>query len=189
MYKVVLVLLFVLIQGCASNKFTKTEIYQDGVSLKGQSILVYSFLDIRKKEFGTKMLKSLNNQLISGFQAENINAEVIDFLDSEAALSFSISNSGQLPVEAFVNKNMENENAFGSHFRLIIIPSQMTIQGANKHYEIRWNLVDSNTNTVVWKAFSEGSHSTWAHTDENPEGRAKAMLKYFFLNLKHHGLL
>jgi hypothetical protein len=184
MYKVVFVLVVALIQGCASNKFVQTKIYQDGISLKGKSMYVYSFMDIRDSEFGANMLKSLNKQLISGFEVEGTKVDVLDFSDSEAAMSYSMSNSGQLPVEAFISKNQDAEQFFNADYRLLIVPSQMTLQGAWKHYDVRWNLIDAKTNKIVWRAISEGSHLTGMHNDENPDGRAKTILKGLFLQLK-----
>lgn len=189
MYKVVFFLIIALLQGCASNKFVQTKVYQDGISLNGKSVYVYSFMDIRDSEFGTKMLQSLDNQLISGFENEGVKAKVLDFLDSEAAISFSMSNSGELPLDAFVLKNQKDENSFGANFRLIIIPSQMTLQGAWKYYDVRWSLIDAKTNKIVWRAMSEGSHLTGMYNDENPDGRAQTILKELFLQLKKDKLI
>ena len=189
MCRVVWVIFLILIQSCASNKFVKTKMYEDGVSLVGKSVYVYSMLDIRDSEFGENMLNAFDTQLVDGLYTKGVKAKVLRFTDSVAGMSFTMSNSAELPLESLVTKNKDDENAFEAGYRLLIIPSQMTLQGAWKFYDLSWILVDVKTNKVVWRAVSEGQHLTGMYNDENPDGRATTMLKGLFLQLQHNKLI
>lgn len=78
-------------------------------------------MDIRDSEFGFNTLKYLNKQLISGFELEGTTVDILDFSDNEAAMSYSMSNSGQLPVEAFISTNQDTEQTFNADYHLIIV--------------------------------------------------------------------
>ena len=189
MYKVVLLFLIVFLQGCASNSFVQTKTYQNGISLKDQSIYVYSFLDIRDNQFGSNMLKMLDEYIISDFQSENADVKVVRFLDSKIAKLHSVTNDTELPIDGFILENLENEQNFSANYRLIIIPSKMRLQGAWKHYDITWQLQNVKTNMIAWKAISEGSHLTTFYPDENPDERAKKIIDSLFIQLKKDKLI
>src|SRR6185369_13760652 len=52
------------------------------LSLRGEPIYVYSFLDIRKAEFGDKVLAQFHSQLIDALKASEVNPQILLFADT-----------------------------------------------------------------------------------------------------------
>ncbi|HZY17520.1 MAG TPA: hypothetical protein VFE82_03515 [Ramlibacter sp.] len=173
-----LVLLSVLsLTACATNQFTGTQVASSGVSLKNARLQVYSFLDIRDVEFGPQMLNEVDRQLAAALSAESVQVRTLRFKESEPGKYFSSTNAGvRVPVGETISSNRVEEREFPADLRLIVFPSKMTLSGAWKFYDVRWELQDVNTGRIVWTTTSHGKHLNAWKNDENPEERAKTIV-------------
>lgn len=184
MKKIVLIALVFLIQGCISSKFVSSKLLDEDLSLSGKTIKAYNTLDIRTEEFGEKMLASLNQQIISIFENKKIITTVLNFKDSKVGSRYMVSGSGTVPIEDFVDQYESQESEEGVNYRLLVIPSQMTVSGAWRFFNITWILEDVKTGLPVWKGISRGEHLVQFHINEMPEKRASLIVESLFSELE-----
>jgi hypothetical protein len=187
----VLIATFILVlAACATNEFSQTRSLVNGLSLKNSKIIAYSFLDVRDAEFGPSMLNEFDRQLADELLKSGITLSILRFKDSALGQQYSFTNSGmQIPVRDTIVANLANERSMGADYRLIIFPSQMTLRGAWKFYDVRWDLLDVRTGKRVWSTTSRGRHLTAWKSDELPEARAKTMVDGIVEELRKSNLL
>jgi hypothetical protein len=175
---------------CATNKFTKTQSLVNGVSLANSRIFVYSFLDIRDAEFGPNMLIEFDKQFIRDLKKSAVTAKVLRFKDSEAGKYFSFTNGGvSIPIRETLEKNADKERELNADYRLIIFPSKMTLSGAWKFYDIKWELISVKTGERVWATTSQGKHLNAWKNDEEPVARAKTIVDGIVTEMRSSKLL
>jgi hypothetical protein len=162
----------------------------EGVSLKGTKLYIYSFLDIRDRQFGPNLLTQIDALLTRELANSQVSAKVLRFKDSETArYSTMLQEQMSVPVKEVIKSAHENERSFGADFRLIVFPSAMTLAGAWVHYDVRWDLIESKSGKLVWSTVSQGKHmNAWKH-DEDPEIRAKTIVDGIIAELKNSRLL
>jgi hypothetical protein len=162
---------------CATNQFSKTQAPVAGITLKNPKIFIYSFLDIRDAEFGPNMLKEFDTQLVNTLKQADATAKVLRFKDSEPGKYFAITSGGvQVPIRETIERNLENERSMGAEYRLIIFPSKITLSGAWRIYDVKWDLFSVKTGTIVWSTTSQGKHMNAWKNDEEPTARAKTIV-------------
>lgn len=183
MKKLAPICLMFALSACVSNKFVASNKIDNNLNLKNSTIHAYSMLDIRESEFGEKMLSSLNANISEKFKSRGIESTVNVFKESKTAQLFSISNSGVLPVEEFVKEKTNEENISNVKYRLIILPSQMTVSGSWRFFKITWILQDAKTSKMVWKGISQGEHLVQFSVNESPDSRAEIISKSLFAQL------
>jgi len=186
-------LLAVVLCGCANTTFkTATIPYTETKPVT--SIYVYSFLDLRK-ELGPNFLAEIKRQLSDALEKEQIATKQLWFGDSPLRDQFSLSATGssptrtttntsmRVPVGEVINATREDEKLFGASHRLIVFPSYVLISnGIN--LEVRWDLVDTKTNQIMWSTTSSSRHSNWLYRDENAERRAKVFVQNLIAELR-----
>ena len=167
----------VLLSACASNEFLQTKTHVDGLSLKNTKLYIYSFLDARTGELGPNLLNEFDRQLTQQLAKSGITSKVLRFRDSEPGKQYSFTSAGmQIPVRETIQQNLANERDMGNDYRLIIFPSLLSVQGAWRHYDVRWDLLDARTGKAVWSTQSRGKHMNAWKADEDPETRAKTIV-------------
>lgn len=176
--------------GCASNQVVSSNPITPGTSIKNSKIYIYSLLDLRVAEFGTTMLTEFDKQLAMEFAKSNATSKVLRFRESDTGKYFTTTNSGMMiPIRQMLVSNMLDEKQFGADYRLIIFPSTMTLAGAWKYYDIRWEILDAKTNQRVWESTTKGKHLTLWKTDEDPQERARTLLEPVFQEMRKSGVL
>lgn len=181
---------FFILTGCATNEFAPSKTYAEGLSLKDSRLYIYSFLDIRDVEFGPTMLAEFDKQFTQELQTAGTSAKVLRFKSSGPGRYFSFTNSGvQIPVRDVITQNANDEKAMGAQYRLIIFPSKMTLSGAWKFYDVRWEIVDIRTDKVVWATTSRGKHLNAWRNDEDPGPRAKTIVNGIVEEMRKSKLL
>lgn len=166
-----------LLSACASNEFLQTKTHVDGLSLKNTKLYIYSFLDVRTGELGPNLLNEFDRQLAQQLAKSGITTKVLRFKDSEPGKQYSFTSTGmQIPVRETIVQNAANEREMGADYRLIIFPSHLTVAGAWRHYDVRWDLLNARTGKVVWSTQSKGKHMNAWKQDEDPETRAKTIV-------------
>jgi hypothetical protein len=162
----------------------------EGTSLKGAKLFSYSFLDVRDTEFGPSMLSEIDKQLAAELGKSNIVMKTLRFKDSEPAKFFVSTNAGMtVPVKQVLDSNAPEEVKFGADYRLVIFPSKMTLSGAWKFYDIRWDVFDVKTGKRVWGSISQGKHLTMWKADEDPQGRAKTIIDAVVGEMRKGGVI
>ncbi|HIV71030.1 MAG TPA: hypothetical protein H9903_08880 [Candidatus Aquabacterium excrementipullorum] len=175
--------------GCATNSFRTMKPAAAGLSLKNTKVYAYSFLDLRDHEFGASMLGEIDRQLVEVLGQSGVTLKVLRFRESDIGRSFTMTSGGMyVPVRQTVESNAGPEKAFGTTYRLTIFPQKITLTGAWKHYEIRWDLFDVRTGQMVWSSLSEGKHLTLWKNDEQPQERAKTIVDSAVAEMKQSGL-
>ncbi|MEP6875213.1 MAG: hypothetical protein ABI887_12685 [Burkholderiales bacterium] len=176
--------------GCATNQFSQTQTRVEGSSLRNTSVYVYSFLDIRDVEFGPQMLGAFDRQFIKALAGSQVKASVLHFKDSDPGKYYSATNASmQIPVRETIVSNVPNERQAGADYRLVIFPSKMTLSGAWKFYDVRWDLVNVKNGQTVWTTSSQGKHLNAWKNDEDPEARAKTIVDGIVAEMRKSSLL
>ena len=188
--RVILLGLSAAIAGCATNQFTTVAPATEGLSIRNTKVFAYSFLDLRDAELGPSMLTAIDKQLTQALAKSGVTLAVLRFKDSDVGHSFSATSGGMaVPVRQTIDSNAKGEQALGADYRLIVFPSKMTLSGAWKFYDIRWELIDVKTGKRVWSSVSQGKHLTMWKNDEDPEGRAKTIVDGAVGEMKKGGLI
>lgn len=162
----------------------------NGLSIRGSKVYAYSFLDLRDAELGADMLSQIDAQLTQSLASANVAMKVLRFKDSEPGRSFATTSGGMsVPVRQTIDSNLSEEKAQGTDYRLVVFPSKITLSGAWKFYDIRWDLIDVRTGRAVWSSASQGKHLTMWKNDEDPEARAKVIVDGVVAEFKKSGLI
>jgi hypothetical protein len=177
--RLVLVLATMALAGCASTSFERTKALQAGTEIQGSSVVVYSFLDVRKAQFGEQMLTMMNNQLVDQFKQRGVNARIVVYKQPEAdvkpdALYLGVNRSMvKVPIQEYLAAQRPDEQKNGDKYRLMVFPSMVTTTGAAIDSEINWMLTDAATDKAVWTTKQSMSRTIWWHSEEAPESRSK----------------
>jgi hypothetical protein len=155
------------------------------LSLKGEPVFVYSFLDIRKDEFGAKILAQFHSQLMDALKAGGVSPQLVLFADTTQGSLFvparKIANGQHTferpPVLQTVHDNDAREKAAGTHYRLLVLPANYEVAGAWRYYTVRWIVMDAATDRILWKGDYKGSHLVMMRTNENSEGRGRKLVE------------
>lgn len=178
-----------LLSGCATNEFAATKSEVAGLNIKGAHVYVYSFLDVRDPELGPTMTAEVNAQLTKALAAADVQAKVLPFKASEIGRYSTLTNGNvRIPVRETVFANLAQEREFGAQYRMVIFPSNMQLQGAWKHYDIKWDLFDAQSGKLVWSTTSHGKHMTTWKVDEDPQPRAKIIVDGIIAEFKNSHL-
>ncbi len=176
--------------GCASNQFSGTRTVAAGSTLANARLQVYSFLDLRDVEFGPNMLGEVDRQLADALAQSSVAVQILRFKNSEPGKYFSSTNSGvRVPVRETIESNSAAERSFAATHRLIIFPSKMTLSGAWKFYDVRWELLEAGTGKLLWTTTSQGKHLNAWKNDEDPQARAKTIVDGVIAELRSSKLL
>lgn len=163
--------------------------------LQGSSVYVYSFLDVRREEYTSKVLDRFDADLSARFAALKIGSNILRFRNSKMnrADEFYAGNHNQesraIPVMETVYSNLNEERGAHARFRLIAFPSNYTVSGAWRFYEIRFLLIDAETGARLWGYTYSGKHMVMWKNSENADARAKKILDKLFSELKTAGYL
>lgn len=163
-------------------------------SIRGKSVYIYSFLDLREAEYTRKLLDAINGGLSGRLNQIGTQSAILEYrktLQGEfvADSSGQGSSSTAVPVRAIIEGNAEAEAAAGSQLRLVIFPSRYDVVGAWRYYNIRWLLVDIRSNRPVWSYEYQGKHMVWWSDKENSAARADKILDAAFSDLRTKGFL
>lgn len=188
--RLVIVALAAILVGCATNEFKTISSTTNGPSIRGSKVYAYSFLDLRDSELGSTMLSQIDSQLAQSLASASVSLKVLRFKDSDIGRSYATTNGGMsIPVRQTIESNLSDEKAYGTEYRLVVFPSKITLSGAWKFYDIRWDLIDVKTGNRVWGSSSQGKHLTMWKNDEDPEGRAKVIVDGVIAEFKKSGLI
>jgi len=164
-------------------------------SLRGSSIYIYTFLDVRQNEFGLKVVNQVDQQLVERFADEDVDAKVLRFRNSTIGQNYLLgsgfagSSASVIPVEQVMAANTEDEQAVGARYRLVVFPANYEITGAWQYYEIRWVLYDIQSGRRVWSYLYSGRHLMMWSAGENSVKRAKKFIDKAMTALKGAGYL
>lgn len=163
-------------------------------SLRGSTLYIYTFIDVRQREFGPKVIDAFDTQLVSRFGAVAVEAKVLRFGNSAFAgqktyRGGAMSGYNVVPVERVIAANWKEERVSGARYRLIVVPSNYRISGAWQSYELHWVLFDVETGRQVWEYDYSGRHLMMLKRDENGAKRAKKFIDNAFVDLKKIGLI
>ena len=186
----ILAALTMLLLGCVANEFKTVTPAANGLSIRGAKVFAYSFLDLRDAELGPSMLNEIDKQLGQALAGAGVAMKTLRFKDSEVGRNFSTVSGGMsVPVRQTIDSNAKEEQAYDTQYRLVIFPSKITLSGAWKFYDIRWDLVEVKTGKLVWASTSQGKHLTMWKNDEDPDSRAKVIVDGAIAEMKHSGLI
>lgn len=184
MKSVFLLSLAFLLQGCISSKFVSSSLIDKQLKLEGEIVYIYNTLDIRTEEFSQEMLVFLNQQIVSRFKEKNVSTNVFNFKESKVGTTYMVAGSGTIPIDQFTSQYKSQEVDNNVNFRLLVIPSQMTVSGPWRFFTISWILVDVDTGLVVWKGVSKGEHLVQFTINEMAEKRASQIVDGLFAELE-----
>jgi hypothetical protein len=185
-----LIALTSLVSACATNQFSSTAPLGEDVSLKNSRLYVYSFLDLRDAELGANMLAEIDAQLIREFAKAGVTVKVLRFKNSEVGRYYATTNGGMsVPIGQTISSNSQEEQSLGAEYRLVIFPSKMTLSGAWRFYDVRWELMDVKTNKRLWTTTSQGKHLNMWKNDEDPQARANTIVNGIMAELQKSKLL
>lgn len=166
-------------------------------TLRGNLVYIYSFLDIREDGYTGKVLDQLDADLLARLGTLTASGKVLRFKDSKlnrideftASGSLNGSESRSIPVMQTIESNIQDEIASNARYRLIIFPSNYTVSGAWRHYEIRFVLMDTITNSRVMNYDYSGRHMVLFKESENATARSKKIIDALFAQLSAEGLI
>lgn len=193
-------LLTLALCGCATSSFDSKPAAYSGTT-PVTAIYVYSFLDLRQGSFGKNFLSEVKRQLDAALLREEVRTKQLWFNESPLRAEFSLEATGpnpartatRVPVAEVISATSGDERAFGASHRLIVFPASVTSSNTGSNFSVRWDLIDSQTNQVVWTTTSRSQHMRWFLGDENPEDRASTLVQGFIAEfrkaniIKHHG--
>jgi hypothetical protein len=182
------------ISGCTTTSFERTTSLQSGTEISGSSLVVYSFLDVRKSLFGEQMLAMLNAELVEQFQQRGVTARVVVYRQTNAesnpnAIFMGVNRSMvAVPVKEYLKTQRGDEEQHGDKFRLMVFPSMVTTGGAAIDSEISWALSDVNADKPLWATSQKTSRTVWWNSDEAPETRSKQFVDGVIAEMTKSGL-
>lgn len=189
--KIILVFIIVfLTSSCASPPEFKTGI-QSRATSPINNIYMYSFLDLRVDIIGRNTLNLFEKYISHEFKTRGIPTELLSFNTANMGDSALLEdgNGVEVPIGKVIKKNIGNEIAFSTDYRLIIFPSYVRTGTGIVSYQIRWDLVKAKTGERIWSANSWTSNTIWMSNDEVPERRAKVLIDGLFSQLEREGLV
>jgi len=163
--------------------------------MKGKSVYIYDFLDIRKRQFGDAFFDIFESKLTDGLTKYGLDTKVIRFSKTRAGGFYSSSDqintyqSGSVPVEQVINDNIPEERSFNSSYRIIAFPLSYTVSQMSQSYDIRWVVEDVSSGKQVLDFTYHGKNMILFSTKENPEGRASKLVNHFLEELRAKGLI
>jgi hypothetical protein len=180
--------------GCASTSFERTKAFQAGTEIQGSSVVVYSFLDVRKGMFGEQMLTMLNNQLVDQFKQRGVTARIVVYQHAEAeanpaALYLGVNRSMvTVPIRDYLKSQRPEEEKHGDKYRLMVFPSMVTTTGAAIDTQINWTLADTASDKPVWTTKQSTQRTVWWNSEEAPETRSKQFVDGIMNEMTKSGL-
>ena len=187
----------VLLAGCSisRNDFkTPPETARSSASLKGKSVYIYCFLDVRANSIGRAMLGQFDDMLAQSLNEAGVQTSVLHFSGHEGRYDSTLV-SVAIPVAETIAANKAAEQAAHAQYRLVLFPSEsyaQAIDGANsvRAYNIRWDLYDTGTGALVWSTQSIGRQaSLFFGSEKRPEDRARNTVDGFMVEFRKSGLL
>lgn len=141
-------------------------------TLRGASIYVYSFLDVRKRDFGPRTIDAFDNQLTARLAASAVHVKLLRFENTGAGHRFrpghmyrdtyygdGLHGEDMLPVVDVVRENQDDEAQSAAQYRLIVLPTDYYRNEQKKYYTIDWFLVDVKTGQTIWQYQYIGHHA------------------------------
>ena len=180
-----------LLCACTTTSFqSRTPEYTETTPVT--AIYVYSFLDLRQGNLGKNFLAEVKRQLNDALAQDGIRTKQLWFNDSPLRGQFSLEETGtnpshtstRIPVEEVVKATQEDERSFGASHRLLVFPASVMTSSTATSFDIRWDLVDSQTNKITWTTTSFSYHTKWFLGDENPEERAQTFVQGLMAELR-----
>lgn len=190
---------FIWLVGCSTTpKFSDSKLA--GAPVRVDNLYIYSFLDVRQKNYGAEFLRLVRLELDAALTSANIKHVQLWSQDSElsgAALTTNrtidvfrgASESTYVPVKELVSSNLAQEQQFGAEYRLLIFPSQTNTTGTGYEYTIRWVLMDAKDQRTVWSTTSRLETFVLISANENAEGRAKGFVNGLIAEWRRLGLV
>lgn len=184
---------FMAVAGCTTTSFERTTAVQAGTEISGSSVVVYSFLDVRKGMFGEEMLALTNDQLVREFKERGVNARVVVYQHTAAenpnTLYMGVNRSiVSVPIKEYLQSQRPDEEKNGDKFRLMVFPSMVTTGGAGIDSEITWSLSDAKADKAIWSTKQKTSRTVWWNTEEAPESRSKEFVAGIMSEMAKSGL-
>lgn len=179
-----------LVGACGTTFNSRGQVY-DGPS-QVTAVYVYSFLDLREGALGRQFLAEVRRQLSDALAKEGIRTKQLWFNESPLRTQFSLEEKGpnqattstRVPIDEVVMATREDEQSFGATHRLIVFPASVMMSNTGSNFDIRWTLIDSQTNKAHWSTTSFSSHAKWFLGDENPTGRASEFVNGLMAELR-----
>ncbi len=174
-------LTFVLavLTACSTTNFVSSQTADDIEPITGSQVAIYSFLDIRVTEFGEDMLTEFESAFQNALSERSVESFYVNFSDSKVAKFSSFSTSvnrqayQQIPIADVIEEYADREAEAGTDFRLVIIPSNMRVHEVGHYYDVKWLLLEAETDEIVWEGVLKGDRTIWWSTNENSDGRAQ----------------
>lgn len=188
------VLAALAVSGCATTSFERTTAIHSGTDISGSSVVVYSFLDVRRDYFGEQMLAMTNNQLVEQFKQRGVTARLVAYqgkaLDANPNAIFMGVNRSMVtvPLKDYLQSQRPDEQKNGDKFRLMVFPSMVTTTGANIDSELTWSLADVGSEKPVWVTKQKTARTIWWNNDEAPESRSKQFVDGIMGEMTKSGL-
>ena len=175
-------------QACAyPTKFSGTTRLETPIKL--ERVYVYSFIDIRTEDLGPTMMDEMERQLALGLENRGVASEQHWFLDDPLGAAYARSRRAEtIPVRAVIERNAANERRFGAPYRLIVFPTETSVDGPNYEYSIDWRLVDARTDQVVWSTTSHARHMNIYSRDEDSVNRARGIIDRLIIQMDLSGV-
>jgi hypothetical protein len=175
----------VLAASCATATYASKNEPGSAESIYGSQVYVYSFLDVRSSDLGRGMVEQVNQQLLSQLNARGVAAQIVTYGDVTDKIAVG---TVQVPVDEIIASYGPQEAEFGADFRLVVMPTQMTIYGATQDYQVSWQLMSVETGEVVWSTTLSGGRTVWWHQNEDSEDRARAVVDGLIAEMAASGL-
>lgn len=182
--------IILLLSACATTSFQSKTSEYTGVT-PVSAVYVYSFLDLREGNLGKKFLAEVKRQLDEALAKNGIRVKQLWFNDSPLRAQFSLAETGpnpsntstRVPVDEVIKATQDDERLFKVSHRLVAFPTSVMNANTGASFHIRWDLVDAQTNRLVWSTTSFSYHAKWFLGDENPEERANTFVQGLIMEL------
>lgn len=159
-------------------------------SLRGQSVMIYNFLDVREGEYTKKVIGEIERQLAAALNANGVTTQLVRFNETAVGMTFANSLGGAtIPVAEVFRESQPKEAAAGIRYRLVAFPADYLVAGAWRHYVVRWLVVDAATNRAVFRSEYRGRHMVMFKNNEGAENRAKKIVDHVTTALKANAML
>lgn len=189
-----LLLAALAVSGCTTTSFERTTTLQSNTEISGSSVVVYSFLDVRKDYFGDQMLAMMNSQLVDQFKQRGVTARIVPYKakgveTNPNALYMGVNRSMvSVPLKEYLQEQRPEEMKNGDKFRLMVFPSMVTTTGANIDSELTWSLTDVSADKPVWATKQKTARTIWWNNEEAPETRSKQFVDGIMSEMTKSGL-
>ncbi|MGE8134695.1 hypothetical protein ACQKO5_13865 [Novosphingobium subterraneum] len=166
------------------------------IGISGQSVFVYSFLDLFPKSYTPPVTDQIVNDLGVALKYSGVDPTIREFRKSNVGNSYPFPKTLPIgtvtlnpPIEAMILEDYIAEKERNTKYRLIIFPTMFKSDGPWRFYDISWTLISIDSGMPIWNYTYHGSHMSILRNSENKVKRSRKIVDAAVEEMKKAGII